>query len=417
MAVVKAMHILFLTDNFPPEVNAPASRTFEHCREWVKAGHTVTVITCAPNFPKGRVFPGYRNRLRSVESMDGVRVVRVWSYIAANEGFARRVLDYMSFMMSAVIASAFTRKVDVVVATSPQFFTACAGWTVGAFKRIPFIFELRDVWPESIKAVGAMGDSRIYRMLEKLEMFLYRRAARIVSVTHSFRETLIRRGIDGRKIDVVTNGVDLSRYAPRSKDAQLEEQCGLRGCFVAGYIGTHGLAHGLETILEAASRLQQRSDAAHIRIILLGDGACKQQLQAQARELGLQNLLFVDTVPKSEVVRWWSLLDVSIIHLRRTELFGTVIPSKLFECMGMGVPVLHGVAGESADIVTREGVGRVFESENAAELESLLVEAASNNSILSTWRGNCLQAAGRYDRSALAASMLSTLVQVVRSKG
>lgn len=411
------MHILFLTDNFPPEVNAPASRTFEHCREWVKAGHTVTVITCAPNFPKGRVFPGYRNRLRSVESMDGVRVVRVWSYIAANEGFARRVLDYMSFMMSAVIASAFTRKVDVVVATSPQFFTACAGWTVGAFKRIPFIFELRDVWPESIKAVGAMGDSRIYRMLEKLEMFLYRRAARIVSVTHSFRETLIRRGIDGRKIDVVTNGVDLSRYAPRSKDAQLEEQCGLRGCFVAGYIGTHGLAHGLETILEAASRLQQRSDAAHIRIILLGDGACKQQLQAQARELGLQNLLFVDTVPKSEVVRWWSLLDVSIIHLRRTELFGTVIPSKLFECMGMGVPVLHGVAGESADIVTREGVGRVFESENAAELESLLVEAASNNSILSTWRGNCLQAAGRYDRSALAASMLSTLVQVVRSKG
>lgn len=414
---MKAMHILFLTDNFPPEVNAPASRTFEHCREWVKAGHTVTVITCAPNFPKGRVFPGYRNRLRSVESMDGVRVVRVWSYIAANEGFARRVLDYMSFMMSAVIASAFTRKVDVVVATSPQFFTACAGWTVGAFKRIPFIFELRDVWPESIKAVGAMGDSRIYRMLEKLEMFLYRRAARIVSVTHSFRETLIRRGIDGRKIDVVTNGVDLSRYAPRSKDAQLEEQCGLRGCFVAGYIGTHGLAHGLETILEAASRLQQRSDAAHIRIILLGDGACKQQLQAQARELGLQNLLFVDTVPKSEVVRWWSLLDVSIIHLRRTELFGTVIPSKLFECMGMGVPVLHGVAGESADIVTREGVGRVFESENAAELESLLVEAASNNSILSTWRGNCLQAAGRYDRSALAASMLSTLVQVVRSKG
>jgi glycosyltransferase involved in cell wall biosynthesis len=307
--------MLFLTDNFPPEVNAPASRTFEHCRHWVQQGHQVTVITCAPNFPRGRVFPGYRNRLRTAETIEGIKVVRVWSYISANAGFIRRVLDYLSFMVTATIASLAVRRVNVIVATSPQFFTACAGWAVGALKRVPFVFELRDIWPESIKAVGAMGDSRMFRLLQRIEMFLYRRAARIVAVTHSFRRTLIGRGIDGAKIEVVTNGVDLMRYSPRPKDAQLAGSLGLADCFVAGYIGTHGMAHGLDTLLEAAARLQQQPDAARIRLLLLGDGAQKPQLQERARQLGLRNVIFADTVAKEEVVRWWSLLDVAIIHL------------------------------------------------------------------------------------------------------
>ena len=184
------------------------------------------MITGAPNFLKGRVFDGYRNRLWQQETVDGIRVIRVWTYITANEGFARRVLDYMSFMLSAFIASLFVRRVDVVVGTSPQFFTAVAGWAVGAVKRVPFVFELRDLWPESIKAVGAMKQSAAITALEHLEMFLYRRAARILSVTHAFRQTLMRRGIDGGKISVVTNGVDIGRFSPRPKDAALEAALG-----------------------------------------------------------------------------------------------------------------------------------------------------------------------------------------------
>jgi len=170
------MHILFLSDNFPPEVNAPASRTFEHCREWVKLGHQVTVVTCAPNFPSGKVFGGYENKLWQQEVMDGIRVIRVWSYITANEGFLKRVLDYVSYMAMAVLASFFVRKVDVVIGTSPQFFTACAAYLVGLCKRCPWVFELRDLWPESIRAVGAMKESRVLDWLEKLELFLYRKA-------------------------------------------------------------------------------------------------------------------------------------------------------------------------------------------------------------------------------------------------
>jgi glycosyltransferase involved in cell wall biosynthesis len=406
------MHILFLSDNFPPEVNAPASRTHEHCREWVKAGHQVTVITCAPNFPTGRVFAGYRNRLRQMEWVDGIRVIRVWTYIASNSGFGRRILDYLSFMFSATVAGFFVRRVDVIVGTSPQFFTACAAWFLGAVRRTPFVFELRDIWPESIKAVGAMNDTFALRQMEKLELFLYRRAARIVSVTHSFKKNLVARGIDGDKIAVVTNGVDMTRFRPRDKDPELVRRLGLEGRFVAGYIGTHGMAHGLETLLEAADRLRARPGGERFSIVLLGDGAQKAALKADAAARGLANVVFIDSVPKDEVARYWALLDVTIIHLRKTELFSTVIPSKLFECMGMGIPVLHGVAGESADIVQREGVGLLFESDNAAELVVRLEEISADRGRLADLRERCVRAAMNYDRVALAKRMLDSLQDV-----
>ena len=388
------MHILFLTDNFPPEVNAPASRTFEHCREWVKAGHRVTVITCAPNFPKGKVFDGYRNRLWQRERMEGIEVIRVWSYITANEGFARRILDYLSFMLSAILVGPWVRRVDVIVGTSPQFFTACAAYVVSRLKGVPYVFELRDLWPESIKAVGAMKDSRAIRMLERLEMFLYRKSAAVVSVTESFRRVLIRRGIDSTKIHVVTNGVDVSQFKPRPKDAELTRKLGLEGKFVAGYIGTHGMAHALETILEAAERLRGQPFA----FIFLGDGARKQALREMAQQRGLDNVVFVDSVPKADVARYWSLLDVSIIHLRKTELFTTVIPSKLFECMGMGIPVLHGVAGESAEIVTEEGAGIPFEPENVGQLVDALQRFRANPAELAGYRERCLAGAQHFDQ-------------------
>ena len=348
------MHILFLTDNFPPEVNAPASRTHEHCREWVKAGHQVTVITTAPNFPTGRVFAGFRNRLYAREELDGIQVVRVWTYITANEGFLKRSLDYISFAVAAVLAGLFTRRFDVVVGTSPQFFTACAAWFLGFLRRRPFVFELRDLWPESIRAVGVMKSGRVLDLLEKVELFLYRRASAVVSVTHAFKADLIRRGIGASKIHVVTNGADLTHFRPRPRDAVLEAQ------------------------------------------------------------LGLGSVIFIDTVPKAEVARYWSLLDVSIVHLKREPLFATVIPSKLFECMAMGIPVLHGVAGESAEIVLRDQVGEVFTPEDAGELAMASQRLVDDPSALATMSANGVKAARAYDRTVLAGRMLEILASVAR---
>ncbi len=399
------MHILFLTDNFPPEVNAPASRTFEHCREWVKAGHHVTVITGAPNFPKGKVFEGYRNRLWQQETMAGIRVIRVWTYITANEGFSKRTLDYLSYMFTGFLASLFVRRVDVIVGTSPQFFTVCAAYMTGLLKRVPWVFELRDIWPESIRVVGAMKQSKVLDLLEKVELFLYRKASAIVSVTHAFRTSLIRRGVNGKKIHVVTNGVDISRFSPRGKDAELLRQHDLQGKFVAGYIGTHGLAHALDTLLDAAKALKTIPDGDRFRIILLGDGANKAALCQRAKAEGLDNVIFVDSVSKDQVVRYWSLLDVSIIHLKNDELFTTVIPSKLFECMAMSIPVLHGVQGESASIVEREDVGLLFEPENPGALIQGLRRLANDQLLLSRYRSNGPIAAKHYDRVALAKNM------------
>jgi len=404
------MHILFLTDNFPPEVNAPASRTFEHCKEWVKAGHQVTIITCAPNFPAGKVFNGYKNKLWQTEEIEGMRVIRVWSYITANAGFIKRILDYISFMPPAVMASFFVKKPDLVIGTSPQFFTVCAAYLVSVFKRIPFVFELRDVWPESIKAVGAMNDSIIISVLEKIELFLYRKANIIVSVTHAFKKTLIRRGIDGDKIHVITNGVDISRFIKADKDSELVEKYGLQGKFVAGYVGTHGMAHNLETILDAALIAQEKND--DIRFLLLGNGARKQELVELSKQMGLKNLIFVDSVGKDDVPRFWSLLDVSIIHLKKIELFTSVIPSKLFECMAMGIPVLHGVQGESAEIVESNQLGYTFEPENEQQLYQLLVELKDDRSVYQGFQQSALKASKKYDRSVLAGRFLRLLEAV-----
>ncbi len=403
------MHILFLSDNFPPEVNAPASRTFEHCREWVRAGHRVTVITCAPNFPKGKVFPGYRNKLWQQEEMDGIRVIRVWSYITANEGFLKRILDYISYMLAAIPAALFVREVDLIVGTSPQFFTACAAYVCGILKRRPWVFELRDIWPESIRAVGAMKESRLLDVLEKLELHLYHKSTMVISVTHSFRETLIQRGIPAEKIHVITNGVDAMRFKPQAKDARLVEELDLRHSFVAGYIGTHGMAHGLDTLLDAASNLSHTRDGRRIVFLFLGDGAERARLVSRAESMGLNNVRFIASVPKEEVARYWSVLDVSIIHLKKTDLFKTVIPSKLFECMGMGIPVLHGVAGESAEIVKKFGTGLVFEPENVHELGEHLLRLADQNDEFSELSKNGISAAREFDRQHLAMKMLRLL--------
>ena len=403
------MHILFLSDNFPPEVNAPASRTFEHAREWVRLGEQVTVITCTPNFPKGNVFPGYKNNLWKAEVIEGIRVIRVWSYITANEGFIRRSLDYLSFMIAATVASLFIKKVDVVIGTSPQFFTVCAAYVVSLLKRSPWVFELRDIWPESIKAVGSMSDGFLYQSLEKLELFLYGKATRIIALTQSFKKELILRGIGAQKIDVVTNGVDLSLFKPRNKNDGLLKKLGIENRFIAGYIGTIGMAHGLETLLEAAEILQRTSGAENIHIIVLGDGAKKDSLKKMAMLKQLHNITFVDTVPKSEVGEYWSLLDISIIHLKKDPLFEKVIPSKLFECMGMGIPVLHGVLGESAEIVNRLHLGITVTPENSQKLADELLVLSSDSVALGLMGKSSLKAAKQFDRSQLALNMLLTL--------
>ena len=409
------MHILFLTDNFAPETNAPASRTHEHTLRWVASGHRVTVVTTAPNFPAGKIFDGYRNRLWQRETIDGVEVIRLWTYITANEGFLRRTLDYVSFMVSAILATPFLPRPDVIVSTSPQFFTPCAAYIVSRLKRRPWVFELRDLWPDSIVAVGAMKETALIRALRRLEYFLYRKATRIVSVTHSFREILSRNGIDPGKIEVVPNGADLEAYRPGEKSEVLVERFGCQNKFVAAYVGTIGLAHGLGTLLDAAEQLLEHNN---IAIVLVGTGAEEKALMAEAEHRGLVNVHFAGSVSKAEVREYWRLCDVALVLLRDSPLFRHVLPSKMFEAMSTERPVILGVQGESEAVLREAKAGIPIPPENSSALTEAILQLAGNREeCLAMGKAGRKFVTGRYNRDVLANRMLSVLDQASRGQG
>lgn len=401
------MNLLFLTDNFPPEVNAPATRTYEHCCAWKKQGVKVTVITCAPNFPKGKVFPGYRNKLWQREEMDGITVIRVWSYIAPNKGFTKRIFDYISYAMMALVASWFVKS-DLIVATSPQFFTAVAGYLASVTKRKPWVMEVRDLWPESIRAVGAApGKEKWLNRMEQLELFLYRKASRVVVVTHSFKENISLRGIDPAKIDVVTNGVLTANFPARTQDAEIVERLGLSDRFVVGYLGTHGMAHNLDFILDCAPAAPPK-----VHFIFIGGGARKQHLEARVRQEGFDNVTMLPSVPKTEIARYISITDIALVPLRRSDTFKTVIPSKIFENAAMGKPILLGVEGESEAIIKKYGAGLCFIPEDRDDFLRQLNQLATEEEVYAQCKANCGPLAKAYDREALAGHMLEVLRKV-----
>jgi glycosyltransferase involved in cell wall biosynthesis len=279
---------------------------------------------------------------------------------------------------------------------------------------VPFVFELRDILPESIRAEGAMREALTLGILERNELFLYKKADLIISVTHSFRDRLAERGIDATKIHIVTNGIDLKRFHKREKDIELLGRLGLEGKFIVGYIGTHGLAHSLETILDAAASMQSELRHERFRFLLLGAGARKAFLVERAKRQGLHNVIFLDSVPREEVARYWSLLDASVIHLRDSELFRSVIPSKLFECMAMGIPVLLGLEGESASLVQREGVGLLFKPQSASDLCRQVISIAEDDALRSRLSQAAINTAPSFDRSKLARRMLWHLEKLVQ---
>lgn len=409
------MKILFLTENYPPETNAAANRVHERAKFWAEWGHDVTVITCAPNFPKGRLHEGYANKWYQTGVMDGIRVVRVKTFISANEGVVLRMLDFLSFMITGFVASLFQKRPDVVVATSPQFFTAVAGWAVGLCRRRPFVFELGDIWPASIIAVGAMEPSLMIRMFERLELFLYRRSAAIVALTPKFKENLISRDIEGDKISIVINGVDVDRFRKTPRDEALAAEWGLKDKFVIGYIGTHGMAHGLSNVLEAAARLRGND---RVMFLFVGDGAERDDLISLAAAKGLENVRFIESQPREKVPAIWSVCDVALVHLRDSVVFSEVIPSKIFEAMAMELPtLLVAPQGVASDIVLSTRSGVWAPAEQPDRLAHVAARLAEKPRLLEMLGRNGAAASGRFSRHRQAEKMIKVLEDAAAGRG
>lgn len=398
------MRILFLTDNFPPEVNAPASRTHEHARLWAAAGAQVTVVTPAPNYPHGRTYTGYRNRWRAEEWLDGVRVVRVWTYMTANRGFGRRLLDHLSYAATGFLAG-LAERADVIVATSPQFFTTWAGCALSRLRRVPWVFELRDLWPESAVALGMGGPRALARWLSRVELALYHDAARVVALTPAFRDRLVARGVRGEKVFVAPNGANLEAFRPGSNPG-LRSAVGADGRFLVAYIGTHGLAHGLDTIVDAMAELP----GAHL--LCVGEGATKRALVARARAAGLANVTFWDGVPRAAVPGLIAGADAMLVHVRPAPVFETVIPSKIFEAAAMEKPILLGVAGQARTILDGHGAGLAFAPGDAAGFVGAVQRLAGDAALAARLGAGGARLARAYDRRAIAAAMLGELERV-----
>lgn len=331
------------------------------------------MITCVPNVPNGVPYEGYRNRFRSQEeNIGGIRVVRVWTYLAANSGFIKRILNYLSYMIMAAWAGFLAPRPDVIIATSPQFFCGWAGAIVQWLRRIPFVLEVRDIWPESITAVGAMKAGLAVRILQWLEKRLYKSADHIVAVGKGYRDNVCSKVEMQDRISVIYNGVDGEHFQPQPRDEEFLSLYGMQDRFVCAYVGTIGMAHGLETVLDTAEMLKDegRTD---IGFLLVGDGARRQWLEDDAKQRELSDLVrFTGRLDKSEMPRVLASCDTLLVHLRECDLFSTVIPSKIFESMAMERPIIMGVQGESADIVRDANAGVEMIPGNADSLKECL---------------------------------------------
>lgn len=361
------MKILYVSQYYPPEMGAPAARVSELARHWVRAGHAVTVLTGFPNHPTGVIHPSYRSRFRRLicrEKVDGIDVVRTWLMPVPNRRAIERVVNYLSFLFSSCLTGLFLNKPDAIIATSPQLFVGLTGWWLGMVKRVPFILEVRDLWPESITASGLGSEKAAsIKILSALAAFLYRKARHIVVVTPAFKRELIGKwGVPAEKISIVENGVETELFTPQRNGTEIKPRLQLEDKFVVSYIGTLGMAHGLRTVVEAAPRFATELPQAHF--LLVGEGAEKEQLVELVARRGLRNITVLSQLPREQIPAVIRDSDACLVLLKKAPVFMTVIPTKMLEFMACARPVVLGVEGQAREIVEAAQAGLCIEPES-----------------------------------------------------
>ena len=413
------MNISYFSHYFTPEIGAPSARIYDLARQWLSQGHRVQAVTCFPNHPTGKLYPSYTSRLYMHEILDGIDVHRHWTYVTPNKGFVKKTLGHISYLPSSILFS--NRRVrgsDLAIGTSPTFFAAMAAAAMGKKYKIPFIMEVRDLWPALLVELGVLRNPGIISCLERLELALYRQATRVVTVTEAFRRNLIDRGVPAAKVSTIPNGADVEFWRPAESSSELRKQLNLEGRFVVLYIGTHGISHALGRILESARALKQHPQ---ISFLFVGEGAEKESLVREAQQSKLNNVQFLDPVAKNAVKDFYALADVCLTPLRDIPLFDTFIPSKMFEMMAMARPIIGSVRGEAADILQRSGGAIVVAPEDSEAIAQSILHLSQNKN-----EAQLIGERGRrfvvenYSRRSLAATYLDIMKEAIseyRSRG
>jgi len=376
------MRILYLSQYFPPEAGATQTRAHEMARNWVRLGHSVTLIAEVPNHPSGIIPPEYRGRLYAKGILDGIEVIRVWVKASSVKSFRNRILFYLTYMLKAALAGLLLARgrYDLLYASSPPLFVGGAALAISNLRRIPLVFEVRDLWPESAVALGELNNRTALAWATRLEEACYRRAKRVVVVTNGIRDSLLKRGLSEEKLVLVPNGanVDMFRFDAENR-MRLRQQYNLGNAFVAIYAGIYGVAQGLETIVEAARFLRDESD---IHFLLVGDGPKKGEIAALVEQYNLTNLTLLPEQPRNSIPALLSAADVALIPLRNLDLFKGALPYKMFDAWACERPVLLSVDGEARQIMAQAGGGVFVPPENPEALARELLKLKSDRVML-----------------------------------
>ena len=366
------MKILFLTQYFPPEVGAPQNRIFEFARQLKDFGNDITVITAFPNYPRGEIFEDYKSKKIFIEEMNGIKVIRTSIYVTKDKSFTKRLRNYLSFTFSSVFQGAkYIGKQDILITESPPLFLGWSGYILSKISGSKFVFNVSDLWPESAVKLGVLNNKLFIKMSTWLEESCYRKADAITGQTQGIVDNIISRGFNKSKVHIITNGIDLNLFKKENRDNSLRKELDIDSKFAVCYAGIHGIAQGLEVIIDAAERLKENSN---IQFVFIGDGPEKEKLILLKKSKKLNNITFLPIQPKKYMPKLIASMDATIIPLKRLDLFKGALPSKMFECLASELPIILGVEGEAEQLIKNANAGIVVEPENSREIAEAVVK-------------------------------------------
>lgn len=406
------MKILFLTQYCPPEVGAPQNRIFEFAKQLKKFGHEVTILTAMPNYPKGEIFDEYKGKKVVREEIDGIKIVRTSIYATKEKSFTKRLRNYLSFTFSSVFTGAkYIEKQDVIITESPPLFLGWSGYVLSKKKKAKFIFNVSDLWPESAVKLDVLHNKALIKASTWLEEFCYRKASAVTGQTQGIVDNIVNRGFDKNKVHLITNGVDTEFFKKENRDENFRKEIGIDGKFALCYAGIHGLAQGLEVIINAAEIVKEHEG---IQIVFIGDGPEKNKLINMVKQKGMKNVTFLPVQPKANMPRIIASMDATIIPLKKLDIFKGALPSKMFEALASELPIVLAVEGEAEKLINSAKAGIVAEPENHKEIAKAILKLYNDEELRNKLGDNGRKyVIDNYSRESISRKLEKILLELV----